>query len=57
MQCNHQNLVGKIDEIMCGKSENECSSDQWCADVLDEKQSYWTNNSLNSDANCYSQGV
>ena len=57
MQCNHQNVERKIDEIMCGRSKNDCTSDQWCTDSWDEKQSYWSNSSVNSDANCYSQGV
>ena len=57
MQCNHQNVEQKIDGIMCGGSESDCTSDQWCTDSWDEKQSYWSNSSVNSDANCYSQGV
>ena len=57
MQCKRQNVEQKSDEIMCGKSENDCSSDQWCTDSWEEKQSYWSNSSMNEDENCYSQGA
>ena len=56
MLCQFMDENGKVDSIMCGKSGNYCSSDEWCTHPLHVKQSYWINKTYPKDSSCHSEG-
>ena len=56
-QCNYKDQDERIIGIMCGSSRDYCaSSDVWCSNPQNDKQSYWSIDTYNGDPDCYSQG-
>ena len=56
MLCQFKNEEGKVDAIMCGKSEKYCSSNHWCTNSSNVKLSYWTSSTYPKNSSCNSEG-
>ena len=56
MLCQFLNEEEVVDAIMCGKSGNYCSSDQWCTSPSNIKESYWTSDTYPKNSSCNSFG-
>lgn len=57
MQCNYKDQDERLIGVMCGSTPGYCeSSDVWCSNPLNGKQSYWSTDTYNGDPDCYSQG-
>ena len=56
MHCNIINQEGVVEGVLCGNSRDLSSSDEWCSNPTNDRQSYWSNGRNRENTACYSIG-